>query len=227
MVHRLFFFRKDKKVVIWFSNITPIGLAKPFHSMFKVNSTYALAEKIISSQRGLMPLGLKVMFSSGKGDYKQISFGNWKGFSQKSRRKNKDVYDFFLWHNKLEKEFHIMIIIKENVIQEKNVLKILTSVEVLNKKVDYKKILTKGMDFLNKGAWEESKYCFINAIFEDPSNGEGYYYLARAFFLLEDLKGAKIYLEKCLKLNPNMSEALLLLSEIDRGKSFGEKKISN
>jgi tetratricopeptide (TPR) repeat protein len=69
-------------------------------------------------------------------------------------------------------------------------------------------------DQINKGQWDDVVMLSTDLLIEEPTKGDGYYYTAMAFYKLNDLEKAKVYIDKAGAFNDP-----LLKTKIDRLKA--------
>lgn len=126
--------------------------------------------------------------------------------------KDKEVYDYVIWHKVTKKSLGITVTFKQGALSEEEIKNIISSVTLESPQKTAKEHFQAGLDLFNKNKYEEAKFYFANAIYQDRQNSQYNYCLGRALFETKHWFAAGLHLKKALADYP---DARRLLDEIE------------
>lgn len=187
--------------------------------LFNTENPYEGARRFIYCKWGIVPLFLKkVCFFDEKMKFKndEISFGDWKGFLQTGASKVKTVtiYMYSLWNKKSGKSLELDFPSGPNFLTANEIQMIVGSLNFSVPEKSAEAYFQEGVNLFNSGNYEEAKFNFAYALYQDQNNPQYYYYLGYVFLNTKKINFAKINLEKAISLQSNFPEAQELLSKI-------------
>ena len=205
----------DKTSFLLYTNKPLFEMMLPIGKVLGIDSSYEFGKRFIHEKVSIIFLILKKVSMSTLGKFYEVYFGDWKGFLQKETRKDKEVYDYAIWHKDTKKSFGLTFIIRGGVLSEDKIKDIISSATLDFSQKTAEQHFQEGFSLFNQNKYEEAKFSFVNAIYQNRQSPQYNYYLGRAFFETEDWSAARMHLKKAIALQSNYTEAQRLLDEVE------------
>lgn len=205
----------DKTSILLLTNQSLFELMRPISKVFGIDNSYEFGKRFVHEKVSVIFLILRRLSTSKLGRFDEVYFGDWKGFLQRMTIKDKEVYNYTIWHKDAKKSLGLTFFIKKGSLTKSEVESIISSVTSDFPQMTAERHFQEGLNLFNQNKYEEAKFNFVNAICQNRQNAQYYYYLGRAFFETEDWSAAREHFKKAISLRPDYTEAQRLLDEAE------------
>lgn len=162
-------------------NYTPLNL---YYKMFGYSNLYEFNRRLHRAVRFLAQV-FPALFGQDQISFCEIKAGGtWKGFLMVSLQHDGEKFYWYDLYHKEDKNISLSIGFKAvgHFESERTISEILSSLEKVTGDLrSAEEYFQQGLSLYNQQEYEEAKFSFVNAVFQDPENTQYRYFLELAF----------------------------------------------